>query len=62
VRASAVESAAAGGPATRTAFQAAAANAAEGTSPPEDLHGSAEYRRHLASVLTGRALATAAAV
>ncbi|MEZ5410425.1 MAG: xanthine dehydrogenase family protein subunit M [Acidimicrobiales bacterium] len=35
----------------------AAARAAEGTQPPEDLNGDAEYRTHLAQVLVGRALA-----
>lgn len=35
----------------------AAAVAAEGTSPPEDLNGDAEYRTHLAQVLVKRALA-----
>ena len=34
----------------------AAAVAADGTSPPEDLNGDAEYRGHLARVLTKRAL------
>lgn len=28
--------------------------------PPEDMHGDRAYRRHLARVLTGRALRTAA--
>jgi carbon-monoxide dehydrogenase medium subunit len=60
VRAFAVETAVAGGPATRDAFQAAAQDADDGTSPPSDLHGSADYRRHLARVLTARALAAAA--
>jgi carbon-monoxide dehydrogenase medium subunit len=60
VRASAVEAAAAGADATREALNAAAASAAEGTEPPEDLHGAPDYRRHLARVLTGRALAAAA--
>ena len=38
----------------------AAALAADGTSPQEDLHADAVYRRHLARVLTGRALSSAA--
>ncbi|MCW2946951.1 MAG: molybdopterin dehydrogenase FAD-binding protein [Actinoallomurus sp.] len=62
VRASAVETAIAGGAAGADAFRAAAENAPEGTNPPSDLHGSADYRRHLAKVLTARALATAAGV
>ena len=60
VRASAVEAAAAGAQATRDALNAAAASAADGTEPPADLHGAPDYRRHLARVLTGRALAAAA--
>jgi aerobic carbon-monoxide dehydrogenase medium subunit len=39
----------------------AAARAAEGLEPPSDLHGSAEYRRHLATVLVRRALEGASA-
>lgn len=35
---------------------AAAEHAAEGTSPGEDMHADREYRRHLARVLTRRAL------
>jgi carbon-monoxide dehydrogenase medium subunit len=35
----------------------AAAVAAEGLNPPSDIHASAEYRAHLASVLTSRVLA-----
>jgi carbon-monoxide dehydrogenase medium subunit len=62
IRASAVEQAVTGGAADREAFRAAAASAAEGTSPPSDLHGSAEYRRHLVTVLTARALSKAAGV
>ena len=60
LRATAAESAAAGAQASREALQAAAAGAADGTEPPADLHGAADYRRHLARVLTGRALAAAA--
>jgi carbon-monoxide dehydrogenase medium subunit len=39
----------------------AAARAAEGTEPPDDLNASPEYRRHLVEVLTRRALETAGA-
>jgi carbon-monoxide dehydrogenase medium subunit len=60
VRASTAEAAATGAEATREALNAAAASAAEGTDPPADLHGAPDYRRHLAKVLTGRALAAAA--
>ena len=62
VRASAAERAAAGAAASREALLAAAANADEGTDPPADLHGAPDYRRHLARVLTGRALAAAAGI
>ena len=62
VRATAAESAAAGADATRQALRAAAEHAADGTEPPSDLHGAADYRRHLAKVLTGRALAAAAGI
>ena len=62
IRAATVEQAVTGGAANREAFRAAAGSAAEGTSPPSDLHGSAEYRRHLVTVLTARALSKAAAV
>ncbi|MEO7352018.1 MAG: xanthine dehydrogenase family protein subunit M, partial [Marmoricola sp.] len=34
--------------------------AAEGTSPPSDLNGEADYRKHLATVLTRRAVLAAA--
>jgi carbon-monoxide dehydrogenase medium subunit len=62
VRARAAEDAAAGADASRDALRAAAARADEGTDPPGDLHGAPDYRRHLARVLTGRALAAAAGV
>jgi carbon-monoxide dehydrogenase medium subunit len=59
VRASGVEAALAGA-GDAAAVKAASAHAAEGTAPPSDLGGSAEYRRHLAGVLTARAVAGAA--
>jgi aerobic carbon-monoxide dehydrogenase medium subunit len=62
IRAAAVEAAAAGAPASSEALQAAAASAGDGTQPPADLHGAPDYRRHLARVLTGRALEAAAGV
>jgi carbon-monoxide dehydrogenase medium subunit len=62
VRAAAVEAAAAGAQASSEALRAAADAAAEGTQPPADLHGAPDYRRHLARVLTGRALEAAAGV
>jgi aerobic carbon-monoxide dehydrogenase medium subunit len=62
VRAHAVEEAATGAAASAAGLAAAAARADEGTNPPSDLRGAADYRRHLARVLTGRALATAAGV
>ncbi len=60
LRASAVESALVGRPATEDVVRAAAAAAAEGTNPPSDLNGDADYRRHLATVLTRRAVLAAA--
>ncbi|MEU8800512.1 xanthine dehydrogenase family protein subunit M [Spirillospora sp. NPDC048819] len=60
VRAGAVEIAIRGGSASDDAFRTAAAQAAAGTEPPTDLHGSSEYRTHLATVLTARALSAAA--
>ncbi|TDE32940.1 xanthine dehydrogenase family protein subunit M [Actinomadura sp. 6K520] len=59
VRASAVETAVSGRPATEDVFRTAAAQAAADTEPPTDLHGSSEYRAHLATVLTARALSAA---
>jgi carbon-monoxide dehydrogenase medium subunit len=57
VRAQAVESALAG--ADRGGVAAAAAHAAEGTEPTDDLNASREYRSHLAKVLTERAVLSA---
>jgi carbon-monoxide dehydrogenase medium subunit len=62
VRATAAEQAARGAEASRAALNEAAAQAGEGTEPPADLHGAPDYRRHLARVLTGRALAAAAGI
>ena len=62
MRATATEAAAAGADASREALQSAAAHADEGTEPPGDLHGAPDYRRHLARVLTSRALAAASGV
>jgi carbon-monoxide dehydrogenase medium subunit len=59
IRATAVEAALAGAADLGT-VRSAAARAGEATSPPSDLSGSAEYRRHLAGVLTARAVASAA--
>ncbi len=56
VRASAVEEAVASG----ASVADAAAVAADGTSPPQDLNADADYRAHLARVLTERALTAAA--
>lgn len=58
-RASAVEQALVGQPATGDAAKQAASAAADGTSPPTDTNGDAAYRRHLATVLTGRAVRAA---
>jgi len=56
VRAGAVETALAGGSTSAEALASAAAHAAEGTNPPSDTNGSAEYRTELAKVLVRRAL------
>jgi len=57
LRAAGVEAALAGG----ASPSAAAAHAAEGTSPADDLNATRAYREHLARVLVGRALEEAAA-
>ena len=60
LRASGVEAALAGAEATREAIAAAANRAAEGTSPSSDLNAQADYRQHLVTVLTRRAVTAAA--
>jgi carbon-monoxide dehydrogenase medium subunit len=59
LRASAAEDALRGQPLDDEHIAAAAAQAAEGTSPQADLNATADYKRHLARVLTQRALTTA---
>ena len=60
LRATAVEEALRGGPLDADAIAPAAEQAAEGTEPPGDLNATPEYKRHLARVLTRRALEAAA--
>lgn len=60
IRAGAVEAALVGGSATKEAVTAAAQAAAEGTSPVDDSSAAADYREHLAKVLTARAVLAAA--
>src|SRR5205807_1809362 len=56
VRAAAVENALGQGASVADAAELAG----EDTSPPDEEHAGADYRRHLARVLTARALTTAA--
>jgi carbon-monoxide dehydrogenase medium subunit len=56
MRATAAEQALRGKPLDAQSIAAAAEQAAEGTDPPADLNASADYKRHLARVLTRRAL------
>lgn len=60
LRASAVETALSGVDATAEAVRSAAERAADGTHAPSDLNGHADYREHLARVLTARAVSVAA--
>ncbi len=62
IRAHAVEEALVGRPATADAVREAAGLAAQGTAPMADANADEEYRRHLATVLTGRAVLAAAGV
>lgn len=56
IRATGVESALVGKAVSAEAIREAAEHADEGTSPTDDLSAKADYRRHLAKVLTRRAL------
>ncbi|HZT08572.1 MAG TPA: xanthine dehydrogenase family protein subunit M [Chloroflexota bacterium] len=60
-RARGVEEALQGAPVTPDAIAAAASRAAEGTDPDDDPYASAEYKRHLATVLARRAIESAVA-
>ncbi len=60
LRATATEQALVGVEASEDGVREACALAAEGTNPPSDLNGDADYRRHLATVLTRRAVVAAA--
>jgi carbon-monoxide dehydrogenase medium subunit len=59
LRATAVEQALVGQPSTAESIRSAAAHAAEGTDPMSDANADEDYRRHLATVLTGRAVLAA---
>jgi carbon-monoxide dehydrogenase medium subunit len=61
LRATAAEDTLRGGPLDADAIGRAAAQADAGTDPPADLNASSDYKRHLAQVLTRRALEDAAA-
>ena len=50
------------GATTREQVVLASASAADGTTPPSDLGAQADYRQHLARVLTARAVAKAAGI
>jgi carbon-monoxide dehydrogenase medium subunit len=61
LRATAAEQALRGQALDSDSIAAAAAQAAEGTDPPGDLNATPDYKRHLAQVLTRRALEAASA-
>ena len=60
LRASGVEQALVGKEATADAIAEVCAQVGEGTDPPSDLNGQADYRKHVAGVLTRRAVLAAA--
>ncbi|OLT39475.1 carbon monoxide dehydrogenase [Serinicoccus sp. CNJ-927] len=59
LRATAVEQALVGKEATEEAIAEVCAQVGEGTDPPSDLNGQADYRKHVAGVLTRRAVLAA---
>ena len=61
IRATAVEQALVGCALEEGAIARATASTGDGTNPPSDINGDADYRRHLASVLTKRAVLAAGA-
>jgi len=62
LRATAAEEALGGGQLDHNAISVAAEQAAEGTDPPGDLNATPDYKRHLARVLTRRALDEAVSI
>lgn len=60
LRARSVEEALVGRAATEEAVAEVCSQVGEGTDPPSDLNGQADYRRHVAGVLTRRAVLAAA--
>lgn len=60
LRARSVEEALVGREATEEAIAEVCSQVGEGTDPPSDLNGQADYRRHVAGVLTRRAVLAAA--
>ncbi len=60
LRAESLEQALIGKEATTEALREVCAAVGEGTNPPSDLNGDADYRKHLAGVLTRRAVVAAA--
>ncbi len=62
LRAGATETALRGVSASADSVSAAAEHAADGTTPPSDLSAKADYRQHLARVLTKRAVLAAAGI
>lgn len=59
IRATAVEQALVGCALDKVAIEAATAGAGDGTNPPSDPNGDPDFRRHLAGVLTARAVLAA---